>query len=486
MKAHHSIPLRRHLMTLLLALTSIPTSTALASPLFNRPVITIHTSDVIHLTLQTTEGTERFVLERENSLGDQPAYAGRSRLRSYEKTPTPASLSMSGAKARLYTTSRRTGRPIAIEFFLTNDGKVDTNRPTRVHRVPSTSLACGASAGDDESTPLSLTANQNRRRRTKSKDAPVSAKAIFSPPREIEIATEADYDFYLQRRQDTNPYIRSILTATDALYTRELGLRLKIVNQKVETKGSTNTAPIVAENLLLQFSQNASDGQKVDLRHLFTGRSLQGSTIGIAYIATTCTSQGRYAVGLSRSVNPALQPYLAAHEIAHNLSAVHDGEPNSVMNPAITSANNRFSEKAKTAISQFVSVSGSCLAPEALSDATLSIDQSDPTVFNANATFKSETRQTCSAALYASPDGRRFSKVATRRLTATPGAVTRAAFLGSMPPLSSSQTFSFKVKVTCPNGRRTSNAEKLPVAAAGPTTSTRNSSWITLLRGSLR
>lgn len=485
MKAHYSIRPQHYLLFTLIVASLLRTTDALATSRFNNPIVTLHNLGAPHLTVQTTEGTERFVLEREDSDGNHASYVGQSRPRSYENAPTLASLSITEDKAILFTSSRRTGRPIAIRFFITRDGTVDQTRGARVHRVPTTSLACGSSAAELEATPLKLSAHRHRAGRSRRKDAPITSKAGLTPIREIEIATEADYDFYLTRRSDTNSYIRSILSATDALYTRELGLRLKVVHQKVAKKGRPDTAPIAAEQLLLEFSQSDSGTPRVDLRHLFTGRALQGSTIGIAYISTTCAMQGRYAVGLSRSVNPALQPFLAAHEIAHNLSAVHDGEPNSVMNPAITSANNRFSEKSKTAIEQFVKVSGSCLAPQALSDATLIVDPSDPTVFNAAVTFQSATQQSCSVSLYGSADGRRFSKVATRRITASGGGSTKASFIGEMPPLRSSRIFSFKAKVSCSSGKEGSNIEKLAVGAATTTTSTMSGSWLALLRSSL-
>jgi hypothetical protein len=61
------------------------------------------------------------------------------------------------------------------------------------------------------------------------------------------------------------------------------------------------------------------------LTHLFTGRDLDGSTVGIAFVGSVCDRQ--YGAGLTESSNTRwVESLIAAHEIAHSLGAPHDGD----------------------------------------------------------------------------------------------------------------------------------------------------------------
>src|SRR5690606_40314985 len=63
------------------------------------------------------------------------------------------------------------------------------------------------------------------------------------------------------------------------------------------------------------------------LTHLFTGRDLDGTTVGIAYMDALCDA--RYGAGLTEVTTRGTwyESLIAAHEIGHNFGAVHDGEP---------------------------------------------------------------------------------------------------------------------------------------------------------------
>lgn len=433
-----------------------------------------------HLTVRTQEGMERLVLTETSIVPgsvEERHYRGHARPRGGKTEMRPVALTTTGDTGLLFFTSRRTGRPVAVKFSL----RKNTSTRTRVHRVPQSSLACGSAAHDDEPT-TTARALTGRRRRMIAQPAMAGA---FNPPRVIELATEADYDFYRIHGRDSNSFIRSVINATDALYTSSLGIRLKIVSQRVASKGASAPQPINAEDLLAQFSSATASQTRPDMKHLFTGRSLEGMTIGIAYIGTTCYAGGRYAVGISRSVSPALHPFLAAHEIAHNLSAVHDSEDRSVMNPAITSQNDRFSEKAASSIIGFVSTAASCLESEKLGVADMTIDATDPTVFNARATFFVTSAQRCTVTLLGSADGVDYTKVASRKLSPVRSGNTTVRFSAPMPPLTTAQSFSFYSQIACPGGRKTTQVTPLQVGTLSASGSSTPKGWLTRLRRAL-
>jgi hypothetical protein len=60
-----------------------------------------------------------------------------------------------------------------------------------------------------------------------------------------------------------------------------------------------------------------------DVVHMWTGRDMTGSTIGIAYVGVVCNAP-TYAYGISQRYTSTPQRYvLTAHEIGHNFSACH-------------------------------------------------------------------------------------------------------------------------------------------------------------------
>ncbi len=64
------------------------------------------------------------------------------------------------------------------------------------------------------------------------------------------------------------------------------------------------------------------------LTHLFTGRDLDGTTVGIAWTGALCSNF--FGAGLSEGNDTAaFDSLVAAHEIGHNFGAPHDGEAGS-------------------------------------------------------------------------------------------------------------------------------------------------------------
>ena len=449
----------------------------------HRSRISVFKNGLTHLTVKTPEGIERIALSKTTRFiggATEAHYQGYTRPRGSETSAKRAALSTKGNKALVFFTSRTTGRPVALSFVINQ--KSGSTSQVRVYRTSQNSLACGRSV-DSHEKPLSAEANDASAYRRTATAQPLMM-AAFNPSRVIEIATEADYEFSSEHGSETNSFIRTVLNATDALYTSTLGIRLKIVSQKAQTRGTASTNYINAETLLSNFS-NSSRGTRADLRHLFTGRSLEGRTIGIAYIATACYGDGRYSVGLSRSVSPALHPFLAAHEIAHNLSAVHDNELSSVMNPAITPQNGRFSDRSINSILGFVASSGSCLATEGVGHAILEINTTDPTTFDAQVNFNGRPSHKCSVSLFGSADDRRYVQLSTKRIYAQASGQGAVLFRSPLPSLSSNQTFTFYSQVSCAGDRRVTAKTTLILGTLGTSGVSSGKSWLSQLRRSL-
>lgn len=148
-------------------------------------------------------------------------------------------------------------------------------------------------------------------------------------------------------------------------------ITLRIVFQSVWTTSSDPYTSSDDSTLLHQFKDywnaHRSDVGR-DLAHLFTGRDLDGATIGIAFVATACERNFAYALSQDHS----LMVKIVAHEIGHNLGAGHDSSGNPPADPCSgngpimctpiqLSGPNSFSSRSQTEIASHVNGSGFCL-----------------------------------------------------------------------------------------------------------------------------
>lgn len=451
------------------------------------------TSTAIFLSLHTPQGLEQFVLHRDTDYNTDYEHSagelqlrGASRPRRGRGSNSPVAATKLGKRTLLFYTSSRTGLPAAASFILTERNGTLTPSDLRLSKARTKSVPCGngelqqAQSARTNVTPASLNLLGGD-----------SAPTPFIPPRILEVATDADAEFS-QRFPDTNGYIRAVLHATEVLYTSPLGVRLKIVRQSVASPSSAQSAPIAATALLELFRQRTLASKlNADIHHLFTDRAVTGSTIGIAYVGSACYAYGRFNIGLSRAVPTALQPILAAHEIGHNLGALHDSELHSIMNPAISSAHDHFSTTALASMHTFVAKPTSCIKPGRLNRAQLSLADTSETSFSATISLSSALDERCEVQLMAVPllNGIRsgnFKTIVSAPLSTTPnyrGSQLSFTTLAPIAPTKKQQLL-FKLKLTCPSGTVSSQNEILTIQNIGELSSDapNGSAWLTQLR----
>ncbi|MEY4933605.1 MAG: hypothetical protein RLZZ403_1925 [Pseudomonadota bacterium] len=120
------------------------------------------------------------------------------------------------------------------------------------------------------------------------------------------------------------------LNNVDGIYSAQLGVELSVSGIKVyEGNVDPFTTTTVPVNLLQELGnhRNGSSTLRNDgLTHLFTGRDLDGTTVGIAYIDALCLRQYGVALTESRGRGSVIESLIAAHEIGHNFGAHHDGD----------------------------------------------------------------------------------------------------------------------------------------------------------------
>lgn len=191
----------------------------------------------------------------------------------------------------------------------------------------------------------------------------------------VTLSTDADPEWYAKYGESSNAEIAAIVNAAEAIYERQLGIRFALVRQHVYTDSSPYTSTD-ASKLLASFLKNPENAanlsfspltfhQDVDLKHLFTGKDLDGKTIGLSYLGAICWA-AESAYGLTQNLNRVLNVSTFAHEIGHSLGAQHDlSDPRGLMFPSL-SGQGYLSPTSVSQINRFLSFMGKCVSEEVL------------------------------------------------------------------------------------------------------------------------
>ena len=158
--------------------------------------------------------------------------------------------------------------------------------------------------------------------------APATAAALLAT-RELAIGLVADVQFG-QRFVDPQGVMLSRLNTVDGIFGAQVGVSIQATELRVlDDNGGLKASD--ANTLLKQLATLRSSTPELrsrGLTHLMTGRDLDGTTAGIAYIDNLC-GNGFSASLSEQGLDPWIGALVAAHEIGHNFGALHDGEPDS-------------------------------------------------------------------------------------------------------------------------------------------------------------
>ena len=121
-----------------------------------------------------------------------------------------------------------------------------------------------------------------------------------------EIALDADHDFYVLNSRNVDATIQdmeNVINGVAAIFEAQLNLTYVISSVTVRTAEPdpyTSTNPTTLLNELVTHWNAAQSSVPRDLAHLFTGKDLDSSTIGIAYIGAVCNKPWAYGLSQSR------------------------------------------------------------------------------------------------------------------------------------------------------------------------------------------
>jgi hypothetical protein len=221
--------------------------------------------------------------------------------------------------------------------------------------------ACGVSEAEKVSSALDGVAGE-------------ATKTLTTASQTVQLATEADNEYVtaLGSAAAANSDILTIVNQIDGVYQAELGLAFQVVLQNTyagaDPYSSTDPSTMLTE-FRNYWNANRTNVAR-DIAHMWSGRDMDGSVIGIAYVGVVCSAP-TYSYGVSQRWTGAPQRYiLSAHEIGHNFNACHS---NSSCNPNPSPCDNTimqssvgtgftFCQFSRDQINSWVAGNGSCLA----------------------------------------------------------------------------------------------------------------------------
>lgn len=150
-----------------------------------------------------------------------------------------------------------------------------------------------------------------------------------STTRELRVSVLGDASF-LQRHSDAQAAREALLMRlnnVDGIFSAQLGVRIRVDGLYVNDASHTLSSATAAGSLLNELGKLRRRSPELNSRgltHLFTGRDLDGTTVGMAYVDSLChIEQG---VGLTQAQSTWRDSLVAAHEVGHNFGADHDGD----------------------------------------------------------------------------------------------------------------------------------------------------------------
>ena len=163
-------------------------------------------------------------------------------------------------------------------------------------------------------------------------------------PNIAEIGFDADFEFFQKNGSNLNSTvndIESVMNGVEFIYDRDVNITYEFTTFVVRTTSADPYTTADIGDLLCEFRTTwntlPESGIQRDVAQLYTGKTILGSTIGLAWLGVLCNQTGNdcgasgnlaYSVVESRyTTTMAFRQSLSAHELGHNWGAVHcDGD----------------------------------------------------------------------------------------------------------------------------------------------------------------
>jgi hypothetical protein len=207
----------------------------------------------------------------------------------------------------------------------------------------------------------------------------------------LDLGAVADFEFSQTFGATAETALLSRFNNVDGIFSEQIGVQITVAEIDIFDANDDPFTTSAASALLDELAnyRGATPAQDASgLTHLFTGRDLDGSTAGIAFLGAVCAQRTpfdtrSFGAGLSEARRGAtVDSLVAAHEIGHNFGAPHDGEANTpcastpttfLMAPSVNGSD-QFSTCSITQMQAEIAAA-SCLTPIGPADLALMLAQ---------------------------------------------------------------------------------------------------------------
>jgi hypothetical protein len=146
--------------------------------------------------------------------------------------------------------------------------------------------------------------------------------------RQIEISLIADTAFQAAESADPTAAMLARLNIVEGIFSSQVGLLIVATDVRLIPSGAdpfTSTKGATLLEQLSNYRKSTPDVAARGLAHLMSGKNLDGTTAGIAYVRTVCDVERGVSLS-TRSFGTTISALIMAHELGHNFGAEHDGE----------------------------------------------------------------------------------------------------------------------------------------------------------------
>jgi len=215
---------------------------------------------------------------------------------------------------------------------------------------------------------------------------------------EIDIGAIGDFEFTSAQGGDALAATAIItrLSNVDGIYSQDIGVQINIPLVETHSNAADPFTDETDASLLLDevanYRLNTPAQASQGLTHLYTGRNLDGSTVGIAFTGSNVLCQPFAGAGLSEgNTSATFDALVTAHEMGHNFGAPHDGvvgsaceaeSMNFIMAPMLNGSN-QFST-CSIAIMQANAAAAACITPLPTVDMSVALNGQLSTVLLGN------------------------------------------------------------------------------------------------------